>query len=352
MGESRFLTRRSLLRGAVGATGALVVASALPFRDVLALDGDVGTVNSNGVRLRSGAGTSSAVIGVLQSGAKVTQQGNTFVEANGYDWIEVRVDTTGTIGWVAREFVTFVDIGNPDEPGQPEGSPGTTYPAGSAVVVTDGPLRIRQTPNGTINATVQTGTILYSEGVYRVDGGYTWLAVTYSAANGWVATDFISKAGGGSNPGTGWAVGTAVYVDNSSLNLRSGASLTSTVLGVYTSGTAAEIVSGPTAADGYTWYRVEIVSTGAVGYMIGEGLAKGSAGGSPTTDRIVVVDGPVNLRSNAGISNSVVELVTQGEGGDLWSNSVPSVDGYTWIRVRVDSTQSIGWLATAFINFV
>jgi N-acetylmuramoyl-L-alanine amidase len=343
MGESRFLTRRSLLRGVAGAAGTL------PLTNVLALDGDVGTVNANGVRLRSGAGTSFSVVAVLQNGAKVTQQGSSFTEANGYDWIKVKVNTTGTIGWVARDFVSFTDVG--EQPGE---SPSTTYPKGTTIVVTNGPLRVRRQPNGTVITPVATGTTGVSEGRIASAGGYTWLAVSIASVGeiGWVATDFIGKSGGGSTPGTGWPAGTAVYVDNSNLNLRNAASLTSSVLGIYTYGTNAEIISGPTAADGYNWYRVEILSNGATGYMIGEGLAKGSAGGSPTTDRIVVVDGPVNLRSNAGTSNSVVEVVKQGEGGDLWSTSMPTANGYTWVRIRVDSTQSIGWIATAFINFV
>jgi uncharacterized protein YgiM (DUF1202 family) len=258
--------------------------------------------------------------------------------ANGYTWFNVKANSSGTTGWIATEFLTDGGSSNP------------TWPAGVDIYVANGPLNLRSGPNGSVVRTVPTGAGATTTGGYQTGGGYGWVSVELdSGEEGWFATDFIAK-GSGSNPGTGWPAGTAVFIDNDSLNLRNGPSLGSSVLGVYPYGTNAEILSGPTAADGYNWYRVEVYSNGAVGYFVGEGLSKGTS--SPTTDRIRVVDGPVNLRSEPGLNKTILDSLSTGEGGDLWSTSSPTVDGYTWIKIRVDSTQEIGWLATSFINFV
>ena len=60
----------------------------------------------------------------------------------------------------------------------------------------------------------------------------------------------------------------------------------------------------------------------------------------------------MNLRSEPGLNKTILASLKTGEGGDLWSTSSPTVDGYNWIKIRVDSSQKIGWVATSFINFV
>jgi uncharacterized protein YgiM (DUF1202 family) len=339
MDHPQSFSRRFLLRGVVGASAAFATAGLLPLTEASAqTTGEARTVNANGVRLRSGAGTSFSVLATLASGTALTVVSTVTQAANGYTWINVKVNSSGVTGWIAAEFTNTAGNSN--------------WPAGTAFYVSNGPLNLRSAPNGTIKKVVPTGTRGNALGGFQSAGGSDWVSVRLSTGEeGWFAVQFITKGTGPGTPGgTTWPVGTAVYVDQTSLNLRNGASLSATVLGIYGWGVNAEVIGGPTVADGFTWYRVEIYSNGAVGWMAGEGLSKGTA--APTTDRIRVVDGPVNLRSEPGLTKTVLASLPTGEGGDLWSTSSPFVDGYNWIRIRADSTQKIGWVATRFINYV
>jgi uncharacterized protein YgiM (DUF1202 family) len=339
MDHPQSISRRFLLRGVVGAGATIATTGLLPLTQASAqTTGEARTVNANGVRLRSGAGTSFSVLATLASGTALTVVSTVTQSANGYTWINVKVNSSGVTGWIAAEFTNTAASGN--------------WPAGTAFYVSNGPLNLRSAANGTIKKVIPTGTRGNTLGGFQNAGGSDWVSVRLSTGDeGWFAVQFITKGTGPGTPsGTTWPVGTAVYVDQTSLNLRNGASLSATVLGIYGWGVNAEVIGGPTVADGFTWYRVEIYSNGAVGWMAGEGLSKGTA--TPTTDRIRVVDGPVNLRSEPGLTKTVLASLPTGEGGDLWSTSSPFVDGYNWIRIRADSTQKIGWVATKFINYV
>ena len=339
MSHSPSFSRRFLLRGVVGGGAAIAVAGLLPIADAFAQTaGDARTITSSGVRLRSGAGTSFSTLATLSNGTAVTVVTSGTTAANGYNWVNIKVTSSGTVGWVASDFISSGGGSNP------------TWPAGLDVFVNSSAVNVRATANGTIIKTVGYGTGGTTTGGYQTVGGNNWVSVKLdSGESGWIAVQFVSK-GNGPGTGTTWPVGTAVQVIQSSLNLRNGASLSSAVLGQYPLNTNAEVLGGPTVADGYSWYRVKIYSNGAIGWFVSAGLAKGSA--SPTTDRIRVVDGPVNLRSEPGTSKPVVAVLATGEGGDLWSTSSPNVNGYNWIKIRVDSSQKIGWVATNFINYV
>lgn len=296
--------------------------------------GDKRYVASEGVRLRSGPGLNYEVLWVMRSGAAVTVVAAGSTTADGYTWLNVKHDSSGTTGWAAGEFLTT--SGNSD------------WPAGIDVFVDTDLLNLRATANGTILTTYPYGTGATTLGGATSAGSFVWVEVSVDDGTyGWFAADYLSLGG---SPTPGWPAGTAVYVDTDSLNLRNGPSLGSASLGHYGWGVNAEIIEGPRYAGGYTWYRVEVYADDARGWFAGEFLAEGNT--NPTTDRIRVVDGPVNLRSEPGLSASVIASLPTGEGGDLWSTSVPYVDGYTWIRIRADSTQDIGWVATLFINYV
>ncbi len=65
---------------------------------------ETGTVNNDGVNLRSDASTGADVVKVLAAGTTVTIVGEP-VEADGYTWLAVELED-GTAGWVVEDFIT------------------------------------------------------------------------------------------------------------------------------------------------------------------------------------------------------------------------------------------------------
>lgn len=70
---------------------------------------DVGYINADGVRLRSSAGLSGTIIGLLYKGDSVALCEST-VYKDGYTWRLVEVDRTGQIGWVAEMYITVTPV--------------------------------------------------------------------------------------------------------------------------------------------------------------------------------------------------------------------------------------------------
>jgi len=148
-----------------------------------------------------------------------------------------------------------------------------------------------------------------------------------------------------------FAAGDRVEVAEGPLNLRSSAGTTASSIGSLAVGTQLTIVTGPTAASGYNWYQVKDAS-GKTGWVIvdalqiipdaGQTFAKG--------DQVVVFDGPVNLRSSAGTSATVVQSLPQETLLTVLDGPVAN-SGHAWYQVQTDSSVT-GWVAADFIESV
>jgi len=351
MGTPRHMTRRTLVRAVAATAVGAVVATPLAQSVSAQQAGETLTVNSIGLRLRSGPGLNYDVVDVLEMGAEVKIRTAGSTTADGYTWLNVTVVASGRVGWLASEFVDSGTSGGGN-------NSGGAWSSGVTVWVTAAVLNVRASANGSIIATATSNAKGITTGSSVVVGGFDWVPVRFdSGITGWVAGEYLTTSSQTPTPpaGSGFPAGSTVHVDAALLNLRSGASLSAGVIGLYATGTNAVIQSGPVSADGHAWYYVR-VQDGTYGWMAGEGLSAGAGdggggGNEPTTDRIRVTDGPVNLRTAPGLSGSVIRALPTGEGGDLWSLDTPSVDGYTWIRIRADSSQDIGWIATDFIKY-
>ena len=71
--------------------------------------------------------------------------------------------------------------------------------------------------------------------------------------------------------GPGFARGDTVVVDADGLNLRRAPGLAGDIAAILRPGVPATVVAGPTAADGFTWYRLDV--NGISGWAAGEFLA-------------------------------------------------------------------------------
>lgn len=339
MNTNTLYSRRNLLRMGAGAgiATALGVALAAPGpRQGLAQNGDTELVcNADGVRIRKDPGLSGAVIGSLSSGAVVNLIGDP-VDRDGYTWINISPQANRNLnGWVAAQFFGEASGGG--------------WAIGTDVVAATDSLNLRADPGlrGAVILSARNGTHAVTRTAALARDGYTWYGVTLDdGTRGYFAGEFLEEGtGGGGNDG--WPAGTFVRVATDQLNLRRSAGTGSGVIRTYASGTLAAILSGPTSANGYTWYEVEIAEEGTVGWFAAEFLEV--ARFEPTGDRLRVVDGPLRLRQNPGLNGSVLTTLSTGAIVVVADASSVRQDGYLWRYVRLESNPNlIGYIADGF----
>ena len=163
------------------------------------------------------------------------------------------------------------------------------------------------------------------------------------------ATDDTSVAP--ADTGDVFVAGDEVVVAEGPLNLRSAPGTTASSLGSLAVGTQLTIVAGPIAASGYNWYQVQS-GAGQAGWVIVDALelSAGPNANFAVGDQVVVFDGPINLRTAAGTSASVVASVPQ-EALLTILGGPTSADGYAWYQVQTTEGAN-GWVAADFIEKV
>ena len=167
---------------------------------------------------------------------------------------------------------------------------------------------------------------------------------TGDATAGWVAGAYLAFVSSWAR----FAVGDLAVVDVARLNCRSGPGLDADVIYVMEGGTEVEILAGPSAADGYHWYKVQ-TDDGDVGWVVGEALVPWSepTGSFGKGDDVVVDTDRLNLRLGAGLSKTVVDVLPRGL--DLIvSNGPMAADGYEWYEVETPDGR-LGWVAGDYL---
>ncbi|MGC4192381.1 MAG: SH3 domain-containing protein [Thermomicrobiales bacterium] len=142
----------------------------------------------------------------------------------------------------------------------------------------------------------------------------------------------------------------SVMVNTDLLNLRSDPGLSGSVIGAYPYGTVAVVLDGPSVADNYRWYLVQIGSGSGVtiGWFAGVYL---SPADTPVQPAFTVIDGPVNLRDDSGLSSNIIGVYPTGATGIAFDHTPNPVDGYVWYEVRMDNDNQYGYVAADFIGF-
>ncbi len=142
--------------------------------------GDILSVTSDSLNVRSGAGTGYSVIDTLGYGNQVLVLDGPYI-ADGYTWYEVSYSFGGYTGWVAGEYLAYVS------------SDGISI--GDTVYVTSDFVNVRA---GAGTGYAIESTLSYGTEAYVIDGpvsadGYTWYQIEYSGGYvGWIAGEFIA----------------------------------------------------------------------------------------------------------------------------------------------------------------
>lgn len=334
--------------GGTGVGGGWVNAAdiALPPQPVTAVG--QGYRVTEGMNLRSGAGTGFGVIGSLAAGSTGTVIGGP-VNANGYRWWQVRT-SGGTTGWAASNWMLRTSGG--DGPTDPPPPTDGKFKIGDTARVTEG-LNMRSgasTGHGVI-AVLPAGTTGRVVGGPASGSGYTWWRIETSRGTGWVVQDWVANQGGSTptNPtdpppptGGKFNIGDSARVTEG-LNMRSGASTGSGVMAILPAGTTATITDGPRSASGYTWWQVRTAY--GTGWVVENWVTRTSGSGTPTQPRFsngssVRVTEGLNLRSNASTGSGVIAVMPAGTTGTVVGGP-QQANGYTWWRIQ--TSYGTGW---------
>jgi uncharacterized protein YgiM (DUF1202 family) len=263
------------------------------------------------VNMRNGAGTGFDVVAVLP----VNTTGSVLagpVAANGYQWYRVNMGSFGT-GWVAGNYLSVIagPTATPTTPAASTNTPTRTpttgastntptrtatrtatvaggIPIGSSVrTTTSVNMRNGAGTGNTVIATLpvnSTGTVLAGP---TAANGYQWYRVDMgNLGTGWVAGNYLAVIASPTptrtaTAGSGFPANSTVQTTDA-LNLRIAAGTGSTVIATLPLGTTCTVISGPTTATGFQWYRLNCPGYGN-GYAVADYLQQVSAASVPET---------------------------------------------------------------------
>lgn len=218
-----------------------------------------GTVKcSSSVNFRSAPNTSSTSYGELKNGTKVNVVG---VSSGWY-----KVTYNGKTGYIHPDYISLASssAGTAIAPSNTVTS--TTGTAGTVKCSSSVNLRSEANTSSSILAELKNGTA-----VTVVSTANGWCKVTYSGKTGYIKQDYVSTTGSASN-NTSASTGTAAVVKcSSTVNFRSAASTSSTILGELKNGTAVTVLS---TSNG--WSKVSYA--GKAGYISADYLVTASSG--------------------------------------------------------------------------
>lgn len=256
-------------------------------------------VNADSLYLRQSPG--GAVITTLSKGTTVA------VLNNSSSWYKVSVN--GKEGYVSGEYLT--------------GTTATDVALGTGTVKCSSSVNFRSAPNtsSTSYGELKNGTKV---NVVGVSSG--WYKVTYNGKTGYIHPDYITLAS--SSAGTAIApsntvtstTGTAGTVKcSSSVNLRSEANTSSSILAELKNGTAVTVVS---TANG--WCKVTY--SGKTGYIKQDyvsttGSASNNTSASTGTAAVVKCSSTVNFRSASSTSSTILGELKNGTAVTVLSTS-------------------------------
>ena len=218
-----------------------------------------GTVKcSSSVNFRSAPNTSSISYGELKNGTKVNVVG---VSSGWY-----KVTYNGKTGYIHPDYITLASssAGTAIAPSNTVTS--TTGTAGTVKCSSSVNLRSEANTSSSILAELKNGTK-----ITVVSTANGWCKVTYSGKTGYIKQDYVATTGSASN-NTSASTGTAAVVKcSSTVNFRSAASTSSTILGELKNGTAVTVLS---TSNG--WSKVSYA--GKAGYISADYLVTASSG--------------------------------------------------------------------------
>lgn len=297
----------------------------------------VAVVNCDVLNMRSDAGTGNSLIGSLTKGTAVTITGEK-KDSGGTIWYKISVN--GKTGYVHSAYLTKKDSGssgNTSSGGSSTGSGETMTVAYDAVNVRSG----AGTSKGVVTV-VHKGDQVTVTGQDKDSSGSTWYKIrTSSGKTGYIRSDLLSAGGSssGNNSGSSSSSGSGekMSVAYDGVNMRSGAGTSKSVVEVIYLEDTLTVLGQDKDSSGNTWYKVK-ASSGNTGYirsdMLKSGGSSGSSSGSSEKTTGKVTGGWLNVRSGAGTSNKVLEVIPEGTKVNILDSTTDG-SGSKWYHITV-----------------
>ena len=292
-----------------------------------------GTVSASALNVRSGASTSSSIIGSLNNGAKV----EIVSTSNGWHKIKYK----NGYGYVSADYIKVdsSNTGNPEV--KPEEKPEATVKTGT---VNASALNVR---SGASTSSSVIGSLNRGAKVEIVSTSNGWHKIKFKNGYGYVSADYIKVDSSNTSkpeskpeqkPEATTKTGT---VNASSLNVRSGASTKNSVIGSLSRGAKVEIVS---TSNG--WHKIKFKN--GYGYVSADYIkvngSSTSNNNSSVSERIGKVNASaLNVRSNPSIRNSVIGSLSRGSKVTVVSTS----NGWHKIKYK----NGYGYVSAEYIVF-
>jgi uncharacterized protein YgiM (DUF1202 family) len=296
--------------------------------------GQAVVVNTDGLTLRSDAGTASDAIEILPQGAYAEILDGPVADAE-YEWYLISFDDLS--GYVAGEFLA-------------DAASTGSFAVGDVVTVATDALNLRDDATlsgGAVDVlgSGAVGTVL--AGPIDADG-YAWYQLDVDGVTGWAVRDFLAYGAlTDATTDTSDTPGAALLVNTDSLNVRDAAGLSGPVLETLVTGESVTATGATDTVDGYDWAEVQ-TAAGTVGWVVADYLTSDSsdvlltigAVGSVDTDALLLRDAP-------GLASATLGTLVTGDSVTVVSAS-EAADGYLWYQV--ETTTGIGWVAGVYLT--
>nr|MBA3379357.1 SH3 domain-containing protein [Chloroflexia bacterium] len=205
------------------------------------------------INLRPRPGLAQGVISTLGAGSPLVIS-QPPVEVTGFIWYGVYSSTVGG-GWVVEDYLRLRSSGPP---------PSGKFAINDTFRVTE-TTNLRSTPStsGSVVVTMGVGTIGTIVGGSRAANGYTWWQVRLAnGTTGWCIENWLVETDGGTTPPpptSKFQVNDTFRVTET-MNLRSSASTSGSVVASMAVGTTGIVIGGPMSANGYIWWNVRLTN--------------------------------------------------------------------------------------------
>ena len=150
---------------------------------------------------------------------------------------------------------------------------------------------------------------------------------------GWASSQYVNSNNVSSSP-----INKKGQVIASTLNVRTGASTSNSVLTKINKGTTVDVLESSNG-----WYKIKLLN-GQIGWVSSQYITFNNISSSPINKKGQVIASTLNVRTGASTSNSVLTKINKGTTVDVLESS----NG--WYKIKLLNGQ-IGWVSSQYITF-
>ena len=321
-----------------------------------------GVVNCSALNVRSSAGTGSRVVTTISRNQAVTITG-TAKDSSGSKWYAVSFTKSGKSykGYVFAQYITLKsDNSSNGNNNNNSNSDNSTSATSIPAVVNCGALNMRSGAgtNYSVVTTLTKNTAVTITGEAKDSSGTLWYKITAGSKTGYVHSSYLTKKNAGGNSSNNNNSDTSTDVSGQTMkvaydvvNVRSGAGTSKGVVTVVYQNEKVTVVGQDKDSSGNIWYKIKTAS-GKTGYIRSDLLKADSSNSSDTKSdsnnsnsgtesdlngqKMQVKYDGVNMRSGAGTSNGVIEVIYLEDTLTVVGQDKDS-SGNVWYKVKAKS---------------